>query len=124
MPYLAVGVGAALGANLRMVIANWAAMRWGVKFPYGTLIINVSGAFVIGLFMMAIAQRAGVNPLWRAFFVIGFLGGYTTFSSYAFDAFSLGSDGAWLRFGLYVLGSNALGLLGVWVGARIGAALL
>ena len=121
MPYLVVGLGAALGANLRMLVTTWAADAWGAKFPYGTLIINVSGAFVIGLFLMAVAQRAGVNPLWRLFFVVGFLGGYTTFSSYAFDALSLGSDGAWLRFGLYVLGSNVLGLAGVWLGARIGS---
>jgi fluoride exporter len=118
-----VGIGALLGANLRFVVANWAAARWGPEFPYGTLIINISGAFVIGLVLSFMAIRIELNPLWRLFAVTGFLGGYTTFSSYAWEALALGSDGAWARFGLYVLGSNMVGLMGVWIGAKLGGAL-
>jgi fluoride exporter len=123
MAYVAVGLGAVLGANLRYAISNWAAGRWGSDFPYGTLTVNVTGAFVIGLFLAAIAARSGLSPLVRLFFVTGFLGGYTTFSSYAWEALALGSDGAWARFGLYVLGSNMVGLMGVWIGAKLGGAL-
>lgn len=122
MQYVAVGAGALIGANLRYLIANWAGARWGVDYPYGTFIINISGAFVIGLLLAAAATKAGLSPLWRLFLVTGFLGGYTTFSSYAWEALAMASDGAWLRFGIYVLGSNILGLVGVWAGARIGAA--
>jgi len=123
MAYLAVGLGAALGANLRFAVATLASARWGGVFPYGTFIINVSGAFVIGLFLAAAGSRTGLSPLVRLFFVTGFLGGYTTFSTYAWEALALGSNGAWTRFGLYVLGSNAMGLAGVWLGAKLGSAL-
>jgi len=124
MRYLAVGAGALIGANLRFIVANWAADRWGVEFPYGTFIINVSGAFVIGIVLSLAATRLGLTPLWRLFVVTGFLGGYTTFSSYAWEAFALLEDGAFLRFAAYVAGSNVLGLIGVWVGARLALAMM
>jgi fluoride exporter len=123
MRYVAVGAGAVLGANLRFIIANLAADAWGADFPYGTFIINVSGAFVIGLFLALLGLRPAVNPLWRLFFATGFLGGYTTFSSYAWEALTLAEAGAWLRAVAYVGGSNLLGLVGVWVGAAIAASL-
>jgi CrcB protein len=94
-----------------------------MDFPFGTFIINVSGAFVIGLFLAAVAARTGLDPLVRLFVVTGFLGGYTTFSSYAWEALVLASAGAWARFALYTAGSNLLGLLGVWLGARVGTLL-
>ena len=108
-----------LGANLRFVIGNWAADRLSAEFPYGTLIVNVSGAFAIGIVLAFIGERVGVSPLWRLFFVTGFLGGYTTFSSYAWEVLSLVQDGDWLPAGAYVLGSNAVGLVGVWLGATL-----
>jgi len=123
MPYLAVGLGAVLGANLRYVVSTWAAARWGTEFPYGTFIVNVSGAFVIGAFLAAVAVRTGLTPLARLFFVTGFLGGYTTFSSYAWEALTLASFGAWGRLSIYVIGSNLLGLLGVWLGSKLGEAI-
>ena len=123
MAYVAVGFGAVLGANLRYAISTWAADRWGAAFPYGTFLINVSGAFAIGLVLAALATRGGFSPLVRLFLVTGFLGGYTTFSSYAWEALALGSDGAWARFGLYVVGSNLVGLIGVWLGAKLALAL-
>ncbi len=123
MRYVAVAGGAVLGANLRFLMTNWAVDHWGADFPYGTLIINVSGAFVIGLFLALLAPHASINPLWRFFFATGFLGGYTTFSSYAWEALTLANAGAWLRAGIYVGGSNLLGLVGVWLGATIASAL-
>ncbi len=123
MRYAAIGVGAVIGANLRYVVANWAADRWGPGFPYGTFLINVSGAFVIGVFLSLLAGRAPIHPLWRLFIATGFLGGYTTFSSYAWEALTLAQDGAWVRFGVYALGSNLLGLAGVWLGGVVARAL-
>ena len=119
MRYGSIGVGAMLGANLRFIVANWAAERWGADFPYGTFAINVSGAFVIGMFLALLANRLDINPLWRLFFATGFLGGYTTFSSYTWEALLLAQTGAWLRAVVYVVGSNVLGLLGVWLGATL-----
>jgi fluoride exporter len=123
MQYVAVGLGAVLGANLRFVVGLWAADHLGADFPYGTLIVNVSGAFVIGVFLALLSVRIGVDPLWRLFFATGFLGGYTTFSSYAWEALSLAEAGAWLRAGAYVIGTNIIGLAGVWLGAILGRAL-
>jgi len=117
--YVAVAVGAMLGANLRFVVGNWAADRWGADFPYGTFVINVSGAFAIGLLLSFIGERVGVSPLWRLFFATGFLGGYTTFSSYTWEALTLAQDGEWVGAGVYIFGSNVLGFVGVWLGATL-----
>ncbi len=119
MQYLAVAVGAMLGANLRFVVGNWAADRFGVEFPYGTLIVNISGAFAIGIVLAFIGERAGIDPLWRLFFATGFLGGYTTFSSYTWEVLSLVQDGDFLSAALYLLASNTVGLFGVWLGTLI-----
>ena len=117
--YVAVAIGAMLGANLRFILGNWAAERLGVDFPYGTLIVNVSGAFAIGLLLAFMSERVGIDPLWRLFFATGFLGGYTTFSSYAWEALTLTEQGAWLRAATYVIASNVIGFLGVWLGALL-----
>ncbi|MSQ37048.1 MAG: fluoride efflux transporter CrcB [Chloroflexi bacterium] len=119
MQYVAVGAGAVLGATLRYVVTNWAAGRWGGEFPYGTLLVNVSGAFVIGMLLAVLAKQTAVDPLLRLFLATGFLGGYTTFSAYAWEALTLAQDGAWWRALLYVGGSNVLGLAGVWVGSQL-----
>lgn len=119
MQYVAIGAGAVLGANLRYAVTSWAAGRWGAELPYGTLLVNVSGAFVIGVLLALFAAQTSVDPLWRLFLATGFLGGYTTFSSYAWEALTLAQDGAWSRALLYVGGSNVLGLAGVWVGAQL-----
>ena len=116
---MAIAAGAVLGANLRFVVGTWAAERLGSDFPYGTLIVNTTGAFVIGVFLAFVGARVGLNPLWRLFFATGFLGGYTTFSSYAWEALALADAGAWLRAGMYVVGTNVIGLAGVWLGAAL-----
>ena len=108
-----------LGANLRYVVGNWAADRWGADFPYGTFLINVTGAFAIGLLLAFIGERVGVSPMWRLFFATGFLGGYTTFSSYAWEALTLAQEGEWVGAAVYIFGSNLVGLVGVWLGASL-----
>jgi CrcB protein len=115
-----VAVGAMLGANLRFVVGNWAVDRFGAEFPYGTFIVNVSGAFAIGLILAFIGERVGIDPLRRLFFATGFLGGYTTFSSYAWETLSLVQDGDWVPALAYVFGSNVIGFIGVWLGAVLG----
>jgi fluoride exporter len=117
--YIAVGVGALLGANLRFVVANLAAEHLPPDFPYGTLMVNITGSFAIGVILSLIGERAGISPLWRLFFVTGFLGGYTTFSSYAWETLALVQTGNLLPAAIYVLGSNGVGLIGVWLGATL-----
>src|SRR4029077_7092419 len=117
--YVAVAAGAMLGANLRLLVSSWAAERWGLDFPYGTVIINVSGAFLIGLLLAFLAERVGIDPLWRLFFATGFLGGYTTFSSYAWETLALAESGNWGPALVYVFGSNVIGFAGVWLGATL-----
>jgi CrcB protein len=118
--FVAVAVGAMLGANLRFLVGTWGLERWGPDFPYGTFIVNVSGAFAIGIVLAFLNERfLDASLVWRHFLVTGFLGGYTTFSTYAWEALTLADEGALLRAGVYVLGSNLIGFAGVWLGATL-----
>jgi CrcB protein len=76
--FLIIGFGTFLGANLRYWLSGWAAERWGTLFPYGTLIINLTGSFLFGALLAAATERILVDPRWRLFFAVGFLGAYTT----------------------------------------------
>src|SRR6185436_4347682 len=97
----------------------WIVGRLGADFPFHTLLINVSGSFVIGLLLMLLTERLAVDPAWRLLLVVGFLGGYTTFSSYTFEALALAEAGQWLAAVWYVLGSNGLGLIATYVGMML-----
>ena len=119
MSWLSVGIGAFLGANARYWVGGWAADRFGTVFPYGTFLINMSGSFAIGLCVALFAERM-VSPNWRLFVTVGFLGGYTTFSSYSYEALRLIEDGAYLLALSYLFGSPILGLVGCWAGVVIG----
>jgi CrcB protein len=121
--FLIISVGAILGANLRYWLGDWAAQRFGTAFPYGNLIINVSGSFILGIFMILITDRFLVDPRWRLLVAIGFLGSYTTFSSYAYESVNLILSGQnWIGV-LNLFGSSFLGglaaLLGIWLGKLI-----
>src|SRR5262245_57177077 len=78
---LMIALGAAVGANLRYAISIWVARQWGTAFPYGTLLINVSGSFAIGVVMVLLTTRFNQGETWRLVLVTGLLGGFTTFSS-------------------------------------------
>ena len=94
--YLLIGIGGFLGANARYLIAGWIAERYGTSFPYGTLVINVSGSFPIGFFLALTTERIPAHPNWRLFWAIGFLGAYTTFSTFSFETFALVQEGSYL----------------------------
>ena len=119
MDCIYVGIGAFLGANARYWVGGWAMERFGTAFPYGTFLINVSGSFAIGVLAAFFADRA-YSPNWRLFLMVGVLGGYTTFSSYSYEALRLLEDGGYLLAALYFLGSPIIGLAGCMAGAAIG----
>jgi CrcB protein len=116
MDYLWVGVGGFLGANARYALGVWLASRWGTAFPWSTLLINVTGSLAIGLVLTVLTQKLAVDPAWRLLIVVGFLGGYTTFSSYTFEALALAAEGEWLQALGYGLASNGVGLAAAYVG--------
>jgi CrcB protein len=118
--YLIIGAGGFLGACARYWLAGWAAQKWGASFPFGTLLINVSGSFVLGLFLSATTGRLIVDPRWRLLFAVGFLGAHTTFSTYTYDSVQLLLAGNW-AYGLGdLLASNLLGRTASIVGVLLG----
>ena len=125
MNYLWIGLGSALGGMARYGCSGLAARYMGVTFPWGTLIVNVSGSLVIGfLATMAVADGRMLLSLdARAFLMIGVCGGFTTFSSFSIETLDLARDGEWLWAGANVVVSVVLCLLAVWLG-HIGAVAL
>ena len=121
MNYLYVGLGAFLGANARYWLATWAAARFGATFPYGTFLINVTGSFVLGFIAAYLATRT-YSPAWWLLLAVGFCGGYTTFSSYAFETFNLIEDGSLFLALLYFVGSPVAAFAAVLIGTVFGRA--
>src|SRR5215813_11293951 len=117
--YLWVSVGALFGANLRYFVSRIAAKLLSPNFPYGTLIINITGSFVLGLFLVWTTERVFADPRWRLLIAIGFCGSYTTFSSYAFETIVYFEQGHWPVFFLNILTNNLLCLLAVLAGGAI-----
>ena len=115
-----IAVGAVLGALLRYWLGDWTAQRFGTAFPYGNLIINLTGSFILGLFMALVTDRFLVSPEWRLFIAIGFLGSYTTFSSYAYESLNLIMTGQGTLGLLNLFGSSFLGGLAVFAGILLG----
>ncbi|HXA07905.1 MAG TPA: fluoride efflux transporter CrcB [Bryobacteraceae bacterium] len=119
--YLVVLAGAGLGGVARYVAGTWVMAKYGGRFPLGTFVINVTGSFLIGVLMTLLTERLNPHPNWRLFLVVGILGGYTTFSSFEYEAYQAVRDGArWMGM-LYVTGSVLIGYLGVWLGAMLTA---
>jgi len=110
-------LGGATGSLARYIVGAAVMNRFGVRFPIGTLLINVSGSFLIGVLMTLFTERVAPHPYWRLVLVVGFLGGYTTFSSFEWETLALVKEGGrWLGF-LNVAASVVLGYLAVWLGA-------
>ena len=119
MDYLLVALGGGVGASARYGLGGWLTNRYGAGFPIGTLLVNLSGALLIGLLFTYLTEQMVTDPLWRRLLIIGFLGGYTTFSSYTYEAFLLAEQGHWGRAATYVIGSNVIGLAACVAGVAL-----
>jgi fluoride exporter len=117
--YLLVVVGGGTGALIRYIAASAIMTRFGGAFPLGTFVINITGSFLIGFLMTLITERFKLDPNWRLLLVVGFLGGYTTFSSFEWETYTAVRAGG-LRTGmLNIVSSVMLGYIAVWLGSMV-----
>jgi CrcB protein len=119
MGYLVVFLGGGIGAALRHGINLAVARLLGTAFPYGTLMINISGSFIMGLVAAYFAFKGDASQHWRLFLTTGILGGYTTFSAFSLDAALLYERGEIGLAALYVVASVALSIIGLFAGLAL-----
>jgi len=117
--YLLIAIGAALGANARYLVSVWAGNRLGTQFPYGTFIVNVAGSFILGFLLTLSTERLQLSPETRLLLAVGFLGSFTTFSSYTVESLTLWrGSGTW--WGLVnIVGNNLAGLASALLGVML-----
>jgi CrcB protein len=117
--FLYVSLGAIVGANSRYLVGLWAAERLGASFPYGTLIVNLTGCFLIGVFNGLGEMGLAISPNVRLLFTVGFLGAYTTFSSFGFESVNLLRVGDFLAASLNITINVVVGLAAVVLGLYV-----
>jgi CrcB protein len=115
--YLLILLGGGAGSVVRYAAGSAIMTRFGARFPLGTLAVNVTGSFLIGLLMTLLTEH--LNPNWRFLLVVGFLGGYTTFSSFEWETYATIRDGGFWMGLVNVFGSVSLGYAAVWLGALL-----
>lgn len=116
---LVVALGGACGAVARYWLGSLISARWPMQFPLGTYVINVTGSFIIGFFLTTIGERAAVHPNWRLLIAVGFVGAYTTFSTFEYETLKLIEEGRMLTAALNVILSVTVGLIAVWLGVVV-----
>jgi fluoride exporter len=117
-----ISLGAIAGANLRYFLAQ-AVARLSSAWPYGTLVINITGSMLLGFFMVWTGERVVADPRWRLLIAVGLCGGYTTYSTFAYETFHLFAQGQWPAAVLNLAATNILCLAGVALGAVLARAL-
>ncbi len=122
MKYWMVGLGGFLGAIARFVLGDYIGGHMGSKFPYGTFVINISGSFLLGLIATVLARVTNASPNWRYLIPIGFIGAYTTFSTFEYETFQTVQDGQLLTALLNIVLSVVLGFIALWAGVVAGRA--
>lgn len=119
MSVLVIALGGALGALSRYGLGFWISSRWSQGFPLGTFIINITGAFLLGFLNILFIDKLTISPLWRLGIGIGFLGSYTTFSTFGYEVIMLLERGSLITAGLYTLLSVIIGFVGVALGVGL-----
>ena len=117
--YIFIAIGGSLGSIARYWVGSAIAGRLGTKFPYGTFVINVSACIIIGFVLTFLGKRAELNPAWRFLIPVGFVGAYSTFSTYEWETLSTLRTGAFALAALYAFISLFLGLAAVWCGSML-----
>ncbi len=115
----AIAIGGALGAVSRYFAVGLVTDWLGKSFPFGTMAVNITGSFLIGVMYILVVQKLHAMPELRAILVVGFLGSFTTFSTFSLETFSLIEQGNLSQAGLYTLSSLVMGVLAVWAGISI-----
>ncbi|HGG60338.1 MAG TPA: fluoride efflux transporter CrcB [Gammaproteobacteria bacterium] len=123
MQLIAIAAGGAVGALMRFWVSTGVYALLGRNFPWGTLAVNVLGSMMMGFLSVWLLERLAVGPEWRAAILIGFLGAFTTFSTFSLETFNLIEDGALIRATLNMGGSVLLCVVAAWVGIVIGRGL-
>jgi CrcB protein len=114
--FFLVAIGGAIGSTARYVLSTLVLRVTGTQFPLGTFAVNVIGCLAFGAIAGAASQRVQIAPPLRLFLLTGILGGFTTFSSYAFESFTLIRDGQFLWASINIAGQIVAGLAGMWAG--------
>ena len=120
MQIVAIMGGGALGALMRFIVSMSITERLGNSFPYGTLTVNVVGSFVMGFLAMWLVEKIGLDPLWRLAIFVGFLGAFTTFSTFSMETLNLFEEGLALRALANMFINVSLSVLAVWLGVLLG----
>ena len=114
--YLVIAIGGSIGAVLRYLTGVYSAKLFGTGLPYGTLIVNVVGSFILSFFMILFLERLSLDPLWRLFVAVGFCGSYTTLSSITYETLAIAMDGDYTRALLNILLNFGLSFLSAFFG--------
>ena len=117
--YLLIALGGAAGSVLRYWVGSTISGRTGTRFPFGTLVINLTACIIIGFTLTYFGKRVDLNPAWRFLVPIGFIGAYSTFSTYEWETLSTMRSGAFALAALYAVGSLILGLAATWGGTAL-----
>ncbi len=120
--YFFIAIGGSLGAIARYWVGAAIADRMGTKFPYGTFVINITACLIIGFSLVFLDRRTELSPAWRFLIPVGFIGAYSTFSTFEWETFTTLQTGAFFLAALYVALSFFLGLIAVWCGVLLARA--
>ncbi|ADY57572.1 CrcB-like protein [Syntrophobotulus glycolicus DSM 8271] len=117
--FFAIALGGSLGALTRFQLGIWITQKWNHAFPLHTFIINLTGSFFLGFLNLYFMEKTNLDPIWRLAVCTGFLGAYTTFSTFSYETFNLFESGQYSTALFYILGSVFLSIIGVMLGIHL-----